>query len=305
MACRREGIISSSDRRERVDDAPGHGRQPQQFADLVVAELGLESVRHSANTFDTVRKASCRPASKSCTNTIRRPQAFPTSAGLQTRWASCPWSTVRFCLHTPLILEPKISADVPMIIGSTLNEFITAPRTDPEYESMTDDELQQRVKEIYPEKAPQIIEVFRIDRRRRRLRPVVPHWRHACAPVAIAQAAAKVVQGKAPAYLYWFTWQTPVLNGRPRAFHCAELPFVFDNTDRCESMTGGGADARSLAARMSEAWIRFARTGDPNHPGMPRWEPFSGGLEQTMIFDNQTLLVNGPDAAEQKSIAEG
>jgi para-nitrobenzyl esterase len=171
---------------------------------------------------------------------------------------------------------------------------------------MSDDELQQRVRAIYPEKAPQIIEVFRNGSPK--ASPFDLWSRIGAAPVrqaAIAQAAAKAAQGRASSYLYWFTWQTPVLNGRPRAFHCAELPFVFDNTDRCESMTGGGADARSLAARMSEAWIQFARTGDPNHPRMPRWEPFSSDQKQTMIFDNQTLLANGPDAAEQKSIDDG
>jgi carboxylesterase type B len=41
-----------------------------------------------------------------------------------------------------------------------------------------------------------------------------------------AQAARKTALNVASAYLYWFTWQTLVLGGRPRAFHCAELPFV-------------------------------------------------------------------------------
>jgi para-nitrobenzyl esterase len=191
-----------------------------------------------------------------------------------------------------------------MIIGSTLNEFITA-MNHPEYEQMTETELEQGVRGMYGERTPRVIGAFKQGS---------PHasvfdlWsRIAAASVrqaALAQASAKSALGKAPAYLYWFTWRTPIFNGRPRAFHCAEIPFVFDNTDRCENMTGGGADARSLAAIMSDAWLQFARTGNPNHSRMPRWDAFSTSQKQTMMFDNKTVQVNGPDAAEQDSIAD-
>jgi para-nitrobenzyl esterase len=276
----------------------------QQFAELIVAELGLNQ--------STIQQMHSMPFEKLllASATVMRehnpmPGGIPNFRRLADMLGFLPVVDGKILPAHPFDSQASpLSADVPMIIGSTLNEFVTA-LNHPEYESMTEEELQQRVKAIYPEKAPQIIEVFR-----NRTPKASPFdlWSHiAAAPVrqaAIAQAAAKAAQSRASAYLYWFTWNTPVLNGRPRAFHCAELPFVFDNTDRCESMTGGGADARTLAASMSEAWIQFARTGDPNHPHMPRWEPFSTGLNQTMIFDNQTRLLNGPDAAEQKSIAD-
>lgn len=117
---------------------------------------------------------------------------------------------------------------------------------------------------------------------------------------AVKQAGLKAALGKAPAYLYWFTWQTPVLDGRPMAFHCAELSFCFDNTDRCEAMTGGGERARALGARMSDAWIAFARKGDPNHPSLPRWAPYAARSGQTMIFDDRCELKNDPDGAERR-----
>lgn len=68
-------------------------------------------------------------------------------------------------------------------------------------------------------------------------------------------------------------------------------------------MTGGGPDARALAAKVSDAWIHFARKGDPNHPGIPHWTPFSGETVPTMMFNNDTVAVNNPDGQEQKSIA--
>ena len=94
----------------------------------------------------------------------------------------------------------------------------------------------------------------------------------------------------------------PILDGRPMAFHCSEISFVFRNTDLCDTMTGGGPNARVLSEIMSAAWVQFARTGDPNHGGMPRWEPFSPGAVPTMIFDSRVRLERNPDGAEQASV---
>jgi para-nitrobenzyl esterase len=197
---------------------------------------------------------------------------------------------------------PALSADVPMIIGSTLNEFVTAINH-PEYEDMTAADLENRVKAMFAEQAPEVLSAFR-----QRTPNASPFdlWSHIAASsvreAAIAQATAKAAQRGAPAYLYWFTWQTPILNGRPRAFHCSEIAFAFDNTDRCEAMTGGGGDARALAEIVSDAWIHFARTGNPNHPKMPHWTAFSADEVPTMIFDNHSQLINNPDGGEQRSI---
>jgi para-nitrobenzyl esterase len=79
----------------------------------------------------------------------------------------------------------------------------------------------------------------------------------------VTQAERKAAKGAAPAFMYLFSWQTPVLNGRPRAFHCSEIPFVFDNTDVSAFATGGTAEARELGGKVSDAWISFARHGDP------------------------------------------
>jgi para-nitrobenzyl esterase len=198
---------------------------------------------------------------------------------------------------------PALSADIPMIIGSTLNEFVTA-LNHPEFEALTEADLQKRVSEIYGDKAMSVIGAFR--ERTPRAKPFDIWSRIAAAGVrgsAIEQAKLKAAQGRAPAYLYWFTWQTPILSGRPRAFHCAEIAFVFDNTDRCETMTGGGAEPRALAAKMCDAWIQFAKTGNPNHPQLPKWPAFSTETIATMIFDHPPRVEMNPDGVEQASVA--
>jgi para-nitrobenzyl esterase len=103
----------------------------------------------------------------------------------------------------------------------------------------------------------------------------------------LTQAGRKVGQNAAPVYVYMFAWKIRVLDGRPRAFHRTELPFVFDNTDRCAHQTGGTEEARAMAAKVSDAWIAFARTGNPNHSGIPHWPAFSSERVPTMVFDSE------------------
>lgn len=198
---------------------------------------------------------------------------------------------------------PELSSDVPMIIGTVLNEFMTAINH-PEWEAMNAEEVKKRVEDIYGDKSDQIIEVFRSAHPKAKPFDILSLIM--AAPVrasAVTQAERKAAQGKAPAYLYWFHWKTPVLDGRPRAFHCSELAFCFDNTDRCENMTGGGEPPRVLAAKVSEAWLEFARTGNPNHGSLPHWPAFAAESCPTMIFDSPCAMKNNPDGEERRAVA--
>ena len=198
---------------------------------------------------------------------------------------------------------PSQSANIPLLVGTTLNEFLTATNH-PEYMAMTEEELQSRVKSAFGDKAPGIIQAAK------GIYPnAVPFqlWSiigtSSVRGQALTQAKLKAAQGGAPAFVYQFAWQTPVLNGRPMAFHCSEIAFVFDNTDRCENMTGGGKAARDLAEKVSEAWISFAKKGDPNHPGLPHWDLYSEKNSPTMIFDQQCGLRNEFDKQLQEIVA--
>jgi para-nitrobenzyl esterase len=76
---------------------------------------------------------------------------------------------------------------------------------------------------------------------------------------------------------------------------------VFDNVDECKSMTGAGADRYPLADKMSAAWVAFARTGNPNHAGLPDvWVPYNNTRRATMVFNNECKLINDPYGSEQR-----
>lgn len=101
---------------------------------------------------------------------------------------------------------------------------------------------------------------------------------------AVHQALLKSRQATAPTWLYRFDWKTPVSDGVYGSPHAVELPFVFNTVDRSASMVGPANNAQSLADKVSEAWINFARFGDPNAPGLPYWPPFSADTRTVMHF---------------------
>lgn len=110
---------------------------------------------------------------------------------------------------------------------------------------------------------------------------VIIHTDHAFRRPAQRLATLQVEAG-AEAWSYWFTWASPILGGLLGSYHGLEIPFVFDNLDRpgIEMLTGGGGHLQPLADRMADAWLGFARDGDP---GWPAYEP--AGDRSTMRFD--------------------
>jgi para-nitrobenzyl esterase len=199
-------------------------------------------------------------------------------------------------------VAPAMSAHIPLLVGTVLNEFSSAIY-DPTLATLTDGELEERVAAQYKDNARHIMEVFRTAHPNDT--PGELMSRISAAPVrqsAITQAERQAALGGAPVYMYWFCWRTPVLDGRPGVFHCAELSFVFDNTDRCAPMTGGGPGPRALAAKVSEAWISLARRGDPNHAGLPTWPAFTASDKAVMIFDDKCGAKIDPDREERHAL---
>jgi para-nitrobenzyl esterase len=108
------------------------------------------------------------------------------------------------------------------------------------------------------------------------------------------EAERKAMAGKAPVYKYYFQWYSPVREGKLRSYHTLDIPFVFENVDITVSMNGSGPERYPLSDKMSGAWAAFARTGNPNHRGIPHWEPFSLEQRATMIWNNECRAVNDP-----------
>ena len=118
------------------------------------------------------------------------------------------------------------------------------------------------------------------------------------------QAERKAAQRSAPVYVYRFEYYSPVREGRLKSMHCMEIPFVFDNLRGGEVYTGNSPQAQRVADQMSAAWVAFARTGNPNHKGMPTWTPFNDQQRPTMVFGAgpDARLVNDPGKEERLAL---
>jgi len=98
------------------------------------------------------------------------------------------------------------------------------------------------------------------------------------------QAERKSAQGGAPVYMYRFEYYSPVSQGRLKAMHCMEIPFVFDYLEGGKVYTGISPAAQKVAEEMSAAWVAFAKSGNPSHGGIPRWTPWDTNQRNTMVF---------------------
>jgi para-nitrobenzyl esterase len=124
-------------------------------------------------------------------------------------------------------------------------------------------------------------------------------------PGAILQANEKSnLRNGAPVFMYLFSWDSPILDGKFKSVHCMEIPFAFDNIQLCQKMTGGGPEAHALAKKMSNAWVNFAKTGNPNHAGLPNWEAYTASKGSTMFFDNQCEIRYHHDKELQELVKQ-
>jgi len=102
-------------------------------------------------------------------------------------------------------------------------------------------------------------------------------------------------------YMYLFTWPSPLMDGILGASHAVEVPFVFGTHNKPENIpySGTGKDADILSENIMDAWIAFARTGNPNHENIPEWPSYSDKRE-TMILDKEIKVESAPFEAERK-----
>lgn len=185
---------------------------------------------------------------------------------------------------------PDVSANIPLMIGSTATEMsmlMGTPR--PELFDLDEAGMKQAIGRWFPEKdQDEVIALFR--KKNPKATPGRLFFDIASAVVfrrgAWRHADLKAKQGKAPVYLYEIDWETPVDGGKWGSPHSMEHPFVFDNVALSASIIGtSAANPQKLAEQISPTWIAFARTGNPNNPAIPDWPAYDTTNRTTMVFD--------------------
>lgn len=206
---------------------------------------------------------------------------------------------------------PAVSADVPLMMSSVETE--DAWNDPPPPLQMPEDEMFTRVRRIVRNddaKAREMVALYRkthpgISNTDVYLIMNADNTRRANAQLLCELKAA---QGKAPAYLYFFNWRSPVHKGQMKAYHTLDIPFALYNIDQAASMTGAMQDRYALAHKMSAAFAAFAKTGNPNHADLPMWPAFNPRTYPTMVFGNDCKVVNDPNRDERlalKAIRDG
>ncbi|MCS6627507.1 carboxylesterase family protein [Roseibacterium beibuensis] len=198
---------------------------------------------------------------------------------------------------------PAQSANIPMIIGNTRDETLAFLGNDPANAGLTWEALPGRLtpSQMRIDVAPEeVVAWYRREHPQMtpdqvliRATTAARSWR-----AAVIEAEMRAAQGS-PAYVYQLDWAARLPNGRTGAFHTSDIPLMLDNV-RAEASGTVGPEAQGMADVMSDTLLAFARTGDPNHAGLPWWTPYSLERRETMIMDLPPRMEDDPRGDERR-----
>ncbi len=204
-------------------------------------------------------------------------------------------------------VAPEVSADVPVLIGFNRTELTLFAAGDPAAFTLDKAGLHQRIQSLVGDRAEAAIQAFRSDYPNENSTGLYFLIASAYPTVAFTSKIAehRAALGKAPTFVYEFTWETPILKGKLRSPHTIEMPFVFDNVSDplVQRLTGSAPDIFPLAERVSGAWAAFAATGSPNSKGFPHWPAYSAADRNVMMIDSTSEVVKDP-ARQSREVIE-
>ena len=237
--------------------------------------------------------------------TLDELQALPTQAILDAQAAmlqsgrlDMPFTPVVDGTHLP---QQPLEAlrdghgDVPVLIGTTRDEFSLFLMLDMNLFSVDAARVVAEARGVFGEDAEALIDTYERNRPGAKGSDLLVAFMtdHIFRIPVIRVAETQAEQGR-DAFMYWFTYESQVVDFL-KACHALELPFVFGTLDAGAMLTGSGDDRQPLSDAMVEAWVRFARTGDP---GWPAYDP---GTRPVMRFDaTEGGLVHDPDGEERR-----
>ena len=252
--------------------------QSQALGLAVLEKLGLTP--NDADKLDTVAYMNLVKAGNEAMEEISGPRR----PGSRTMFGFAPSEDGVVLLQQPF--SPgfaDISNDIPLMIGSTLNEMMPTAYGE---KDLTIEDAKERLATEYGDRTDQYIELFAKaypDHTPQDLLSVDKVFR----PYTIRTADARALETSTPLYVYLLAWKSPVDSASRGSFHGLDIPLAFNNVDLRPDWTGNSEEAWKIADKMSSAWINFIKTGNPNVEGvLPRWEPYTAENGATMFFDN-------------------
>ncbi|MBU3821086.1 carboxylesterase family protein [Flavobacteriaceae bacterium XHP0103] len=259
----------------------------QELASAVLDKLELTP--NDVEKLDTIPYADLVKAGNDAIAKISGPR----TPGSPTMYGFAPSADGEALLQQPF--SPgfaDISKDIPLMIGTTLNELM---RTYYGEKDLTLEQAKENLEKEYSDKTEKYIDLFAKaypDYTPQDLLSIDKTFR----PFTIRTADARKQESNAPLYVYFLAWKSQVDNASKGSFHGLDLPLAFNNVDLRADWTGNTEEAWELADKMSDAWINFAKTANPNVEGkLPEWPLYTIENGATMYFDNESKVVNNHD----------
>lgn len=178
---------------------------------------------------------------------------------------------------------------IPVLIGSVFGEFM--PRFENQPEKRTEQEQLAMLQAMYGEHTDEIARAYRAAYPDKPLCYATVVDNIFRSPT-LRYLESWVRQSDAPIYNWTLTYFFDYMGVYP-TWHCAEIPLVMHNIDKIEVF--GSEECERLQSQMCNAWVSFARTGDPNHAGLPHWRAYDAEFGATMVFDRESAVKNHYD----------
>jgi para-nitrobenzyl esterase len=194
--------------------------------------------------------------------------------------------------------------DIPVIAGTCLEEWKLFAAMQPGLARLSEAEMTKRLEFFIPsEHLPGLVEAYRRAREKRDA---------ANSPVELLSAIQTDIMFRMPviqfieaqrdsqqlAYNYLFTWVSPVMGGILGSCHILDVGFVFGNYD--DTFCGSGPDADKLSRCIQDAWLAFARTGDPSCESIGNWPPY-GDNRRTIVLGRDCHIEEAPYEDERRA----
>jgi para-nitrobenzyl esterase len=180
--------------------------------------------------------------------------------------------------------------DVPVIVGSNANEMTTL--TKPALVPKTLDDYRTRIAAQYGESSKEFAAVYPVESEADIAAAYLGSLRDTVFTLPMRTWARRTAAGRSKAYLYFFSHVPPNPNSKTLgAHHAAEILYVFNNLGLRKNQVYQEVDYK-LAEMMSNYWVNFATTGDPNGKGLPKWTPYTSDAEAYLEFGDAVQARN-------------
>lgn len=192
------------------------------------------------------------------------------------------------------------SKDIPLMIGSTFSEMTTNAFAymmgNPGNKSaLTEEEINTILQDKFGENKDAVVEAFQKAYPNKPIVDAAYYDINAYRLGILDVINAKAAQGGANVYNYVFALEFPTMGGW-LPWHCSDIPFVFHNVEKVKATFSMEQKVLDMQDMMCDAWINFAKTGDPNHDGMIEWPAYTNEDGAAMIFDAESSIGNHHDA---------